>query len=768
MKKITTTVLALCALALQFSHAAKPLKNESIRPNVLFVISDDLGARLGCYGDPLARTPQLDALAARGVLFSNCFTQYPTCGPSRASMLSGLYPFQIDARGNGANWSNAHRFFTTFPALFRNQGYKTARVGKIFHMGIPDGIGSAGPDDPDAWEIAINNSGWDGQEKNIKQAVKHGTVRNPGVAISHLAPDIQNETMADGVGTREALRLMSELHPDKTGKPFMLCVGYYRPHPPMIAPRAHWNAISTNGLRLPRVPENDRADVPPINTHLHGVGFNFIPETVGRSYTHAYHAAVNFIDTEVGKLLAGLKEKGLDRNTIVIFTGDQGFHLGEHGHWHKSTFFEEACRVPLIVADPRTKVRGGQHTGLCGLIDLYPTLCELAGVSADHKLSGRSLASILQEPSLPGKEWELTEGSPGGASIRTEHHRYTEWSGGKKGSMLYDLKTDPGEFTNLIGDKDHAPVAQRLKKLLHQNGPSKPFRTVRVVYLVSADRQERPEYTAAIRHAITDIQRWYAKQLGGPTFRLHEPIVEVVKSREKADWFYGNPNGRKKDDWGFNNAFQEVRRLLGAKYNDPKHIWLIYSDGPGNKGRGGNGVACLPEDDLLGLVGKHPKQKSKLRWIAGLGHEAGHAFGLPHPKDTRKHADALMWTGIYRKYPDGTYLTDEDKTILSRSPFFYREDGRPIFRKGKVVSRAKYSGGAFEKLSGEGKTLWVETKTDSALEYVFEENARDEKFIEIRDISRRMTIRLPKAGGRALFSRDGRIWAPLYEIEWDQ
>lgn len=238
--------------------------------------------------------------------------------------------------------------------------------------------------------------------------------------------------------------------------------------------------------------------------------------------------------------------------------------------------------------------------------------------------------------------------------------------------------------------------------------------TVRVVYLVSADREENPKYTAAVEHAIRDIRRWYGGQLGGPTFRLSDPVVEVVRSREDADWFYANPNGRQSDNWGFNNSLQEARRLLGAKFDDPNHVWVIYSDGPGDKGRGGNGVTCLPENDLLGLVGKHPTQKNKLRWIAGLGHEIGHAFGhafgLPHPADTKKDADAIMWTGIYGKYPDKTYLTDLDKKILMRSPFFFHADGKPVFRKGAVVNRFKYAGGSFDQLAGKSPSYWHETK----------------------------------------------------------
>lgn len=291
------------------------------------------------------------------------------------------------------------------------------------------------------------------------------------------------------------------------------------------------------------------------------------------------------------------------------------------------------------------------------------------------------------------------------------------------------------------------------------------IKRVRIVYIVSADRDEKPEYTAALDHAIRDLQKWYSKQLGGPTFQLNVPVVEVVKSDKPANWFYDNPNGLNKDNWGYNNTLAEAKRLLGTRRNDPNFVWAVYSDGPGNKGRGGSGVTCLPEDDLLGLVGKHPTQKNKLRWIAGLGHELGHAFGLSHPKDTKKHRDAIMWTGIYGKYPDRTYLTEQDKQILMRCPFFYHKNGEPVFKKGPVITRYVYRGGAFVQHGGIDPILWIETKSNSSNEYQFVESRRDDTWIYLYDAGRNFTIRLPIKGGRSSLSTDnGKNWRPLYNI----
>ena len=461
MRKIYLFLLVLISIS---------CSKEKELPNILFIISDDLADRLECYDDPVALTPNLNKLAAQGVTFTNNFCQYPTCGPSRASMFSGLYPFETGYTKNHKEaFNETLPGVISLPALLRQNGYFTARVGKIFHMGIPGGIGSPGADDHNAWDLAVNNTGYEASPENWEKATHVGSTLGSGVRVVYDNPPIDDQDMADGQGLLDAIQVLKDHDPEKTSKPFFLAYGIYSPHPPMIVPEKHWDAIDISKYTIPLVPENDRDDIPEINWHVGGPGFNYIPDTHAVNYSHAYYAALHFVDELAGKLIQELENEGLADNTIIIFTGDQGFHLGEHGHWHKSSMFEEACRVPLIVVDPRQKEKGKECTNLSGLIDIYPTLCELTGIEAPHKLSGMSLVPQLNNVNAPGKPYEFTMGTPNGYGIRTERYRYTEWRKDEINvdfSMLYDLETDPNEFNNLRDDPNYSEIKKELSDKL--------------------------------------------------------------------------------------------------------------------------------------------------------------------------------------------------------------------------------------------------------------------------------------------------------------
>jgi alpha-L-fucosidase len=253
--------------------------------------------------------------------------------------------------------------------------------------------------------------------------------------------------------------------------------------------------------------------------------------------------------------------------------------------------------------------------------------------------------------------------------------------------------------------------------------------TVRFVYLVSADREMQPQYVGVIKHAARDVRAWYAKQLGGMTFELAEPVVEILHSDKNAEWFTTHTNGERHDDWGFNNTLAELKRLKNVSPNKDGFVWVIYSDGPGHSGRAYQGYAYLPEDDLLGLIGKHPTQPETNRWIAGLGHELGHALGLPHPADKVKDKDAIMWAGIYHgKYPDKCYLTDDDKKILAANPVIQNRAARsaaanPYAMHTNASTAAQLASVRREAAAGPFQPDW-----DSLAQFQVPEWYRDAKF----------------------------------------
>lgn len=460
-------LFAFCLISCKNSTSTEV--NLSAKPNIILIIADDLGARLGCYGDTQAKTPNIDRLADAGVRFENTYCQLPTCAPSRASMLTGLYPWQSGIYDNHPPVREALPDIITLPQFLRQHGYLTARAGKIYHTGIPGGIGSAGSDDPWSWDLTVNSTGWDAKKENLAKVHKTAD-RGLGIVPSWLAPQIPDSAMADGQTTLQAIRLMEAFHPRKTGQPLMLSVGYYRPHPPMVAPERYFDMHELNDIELPEVPENDREDIPAVAFELKGEAFNFIADSVGRKYTQAYYAALSFVDAQVGQLIEALKANQLWDNSIIIFTGDQGFHLGEHGHWHKTTLFEEGTQVPLIIAGHGIN-QGQTSETLTELVDVYPTLMQMLNLEAPHPMAGKSLVNQLYKNEENQEAVALTRVRQAeGISMRTSNYRLTSWTiAGEKVYELYNHQQDPREINNLANVPEYQDVLEELKIKLNQH-----------------------------------------------------------------------------------------------------------------------------------------------------------------------------------------------------------------------------------------------------------------------------------------------------------
>ncbi len=462
----------LLALALASALLAGPsFAQAPAKWNVLFIASDDLNTTLKVYGRDFVQTPNLTRLAMRGVRFDRAYCQMPLCNPSRSSFLTGLRPDHTKVQDNMQKFRDSVPDVVTLPQLFRKNGYYVARVGKIFHYGVPGQIGTNGEDDPASWDHVVNPRGRDKDDEKMVESIKPGS--GLGATLSWLADGGTDEEQTDGKSATAAIRLLEE-HKDG---PFFLAVGFFRPHTPYVAPRKYFDLYPLANIQIAQNPPDDRAGIPPAALTNHA-GEATMTDEQRRKAIQAYDASVTFMDAQVGRLLDALDRLELADRTIVVFLGDHGYHLGEHGMWQKMSLFEESARVPLIVAAPGRKANAGPCFRLAELVDVYPTLAELCGLTPPANLDGRSLVPLLDDPLQPWKNAAFTQvfrGRPEnrfyGRSIRTERFRYTEWDEGRKGVQLYDHSADPQEFRNLANNPDYAGDLAALRQILHRGRP---------------------------------------------------------------------------------------------------------------------------------------------------------------------------------------------------------------------------------------------------------------------------------------------------------
>jgi uncharacterized sulfatase len=451
------------------------------RPNVLFIVSDDLtNNALGCYGGPAA-TPNIDALARRGVRFDRAYCQFPLCNPSRASFLTGMRPDTLRVYENTTQFRTNAPQVRSLPQTFRKAGYAVARAGKLFHYGVPGQIGTEGLDDPASWERTINPSGRDKDDEDriftLTPEAK-GAARF-GATLSWLAAEGADSAQTDG---KIALAVATLLREYKD-RPFFIGCGFFRPHTPYVAPRAYFDMHPVDRIELPAVPADHRASAPAAAFASHKKEQEQLTDDLRLQAIQAYRASASFMDAQVGVVLRALDELELADKTIVVLISDHGYHLGEHGLWQKMSLFENSARVPLIVADPRAAGNGRACTRTVELVDLHATLAELCGLPATDT-DGTSLKPLLDDPARAWDRPAFTQVSRGtptttgaqapagapwymGRSIRTERYRYTEWDEGKKGAQLYDYAADPGELKNLAADPASQAFVSELKARLH-------------------------------------------------------------------------------------------------------------------------------------------------------------------------------------------------------------------------------------------------------------------------------------------------------------
>ena len=439
--------------------------------NVLFIIADDLNCALGAYGDPLAITPNIDKLAKMGVVFGNTHVQYPLCGPSRVSLMTGLYPDQTKSKKLRLYVRQTIPDVVTIGQKFRKENYHSVRVGKIYHYHNPRDIGTAGHDDSYTWDRTVNPYGRDKIEeyklKGLKSKLDGGT-------LSWLQADGNDEEQTDGIGATETIGFLDEF--SKSGENFFLAFGLYRPHVPFVAPKKYFDLYDINDFKVPQSTDDYLNTIPKpaaisVRRKKEQVDLD---SDLAKEIKHAYYATTSFVDAQIGRVLDKLKETGLDKNTIVVFTSDHGYHLGEHGHWQKQTLFEDGTRVPLIIAGPGIKNNKEIINNPVELVDLYPTIMDLVQMQTPKFVSGKSIVPLLENSENIVRENALTElqvntgnGIAQGYSIKTKRYRLSQWEHkGVKAYELYDHYTDTSELNNIANQIDYLEVKDSLIKIL--------------------------------------------------------------------------------------------------------------------------------------------------------------------------------------------------------------------------------------------------------------------------------------------------------------
>jgi arylsulfatase A-like enzyme len=479
--KLVLSLLAFFIAVFARSHAAEaPAK----KLNVLFIIADDLNAGIGCYGHPLVKTPNIDRLAARGVRFDRAYCQFPLCGPSRNSMLTGLHPNSTGIQANSQLFRQTIPSAISLPQAFRLGGNFAARIGKLYHYNVPNSIGTNGHDDPGSWELELNPAGCDRLQEEEK--IFSLTPGQFGGTLSWYASPNGDAKHTDGMMAADAEWVLERCARQKD-RPFFLATGFFRPHTPYVSPQQYFERYPAAGMPVVQGVKEDQADIPAAALASYKTEQDKLTDDLRRQCLQAYFASISFMDAQLGRVLDALDRLGLADSTVVVFTSDHGYHLGEHGLWQKQSLFEESARVPLIIAAPGMK-KGTVAATPAGLIDLYPTLTELCGVKAPSNLQGQSLVPMLKNPDEKGRGWAISQVVRGGGikrfgasaavgdngkrffgySLRTPRWRYTEWGEGKAGRELYDHESDPKEITNLAEVPSHAATVNELSALLQE------------------------------------------------------------------------------------------------------------------------------------------------------------------------------------------------------------------------------------------------------------------------------------------------------------
>ncbi|WDE96452.1 sulfatase [Lentisphaera profundi] len=434
------------------------------KPNVLFIISDDLCATaIGAYGNKVCKTPNIDRLANEGTLFKKAYCQATYCGPSRASFMSGYYP---DATGvfGYVSGRKAIGDRETWTEYFKNQGYHTTRVSKIFHMPVPKGIelGNDGSDDARSWSEKYNSQGPEWKAPGLGETLEgNSDGKRPvvgGNTFVRVEADGDDLVHSDGRSAKKACELIEQYK--NLDKPFFLGIGFVRPHVPFVAPKKYYKDYPWQEMQLPEKVKGDWDDIPTKGINYKTSKNMKMSVEQQKKAISAYYASVTFMDAQVGKVLDALERSGQRDNTIVIFTSDHGYHLGEHDFWAKVSLKEESVKVPLIISLPNKKSQSSES--LVELIDLFPTTAALCSLDIPERLQGKNISKILREPQAQLRNYVFSANNKGWL-IQGERWSYIKYKGKAPNEELFDLKKDPRQYKNLVKNPEHIQALEKMR-----------------------------------------------------------------------------------------------------------------------------------------------------------------------------------------------------------------------------------------------------------------------------------------------------------------
>lgn len=496
---LMATALAAIGICLSKSSEAHE------RPNVLFIVVDDLRPELGCYGAAHVQSPNIDRLAKESTLFRRAYCQQAVCNPSRTSFMTGRRPDSIGVTGNHVHFRDRHPDVITIPQHFKSHGYHSQSIGKIYHGVFPDGASKTIWDtmgDPASWSIPTTRFGprYYFTEEGIEQAkqayVSMYQPTNPATddwtqklvfGPMTEAPAVDDDVLYDGKVADAAIEALEQFA-EAAEQPFFLGVGFIKPHSPFVAPKKYFGLYDPAEIELSQQVDLPR-NAPDMAGHSSGEVRRYTDQPKRGAFTeenqrrlkHAYYACISFIDAQIGRVLRKLKDEGLADNTIVVLVGDHGWHLGEHGLWGKTTNFELDTRVPLIVRTPAANDLARATDALTELVDLFPTLCELAELPHPDHLDGVSFVPVLNDPQTQVKDVAFSQYPRGGNadlggrvmgySVRNDRYRYTEWIERTTSKVvareLYDHEYDPNETISVAGEPNSRQAIQELSQRLH-------------------------------------------------------------------------------------------------------------------------------------------------------------------------------------------------------------------------------------------------------------------------------------------------------------